>query len=608
MNQPGTDSLLITHNEWNLRPLFEGDDDPRMEEKRKIVEQRSYEFINRWKDRSDYLEDPSILKEALDEYEAWRRYYGSEGDEGYYFMLRHSQDQNDPNLKAKLNKIDEFSKRIENDIQFFYLRIARIRPEDQKIFLDYPGLSQYRHYLERVFAESRYLLSEPEEKIMNLKSTTSHSNWVRMTSSFLSKEERAVLDEDGNRKIMSFSEIASLMNSKKKKVRDSAARAFNSIMDENVDVAEAEINSILGNKKVDDELRKISRPDLSRHLHDDIDSGVVDALLQSVSDRFDISSRYYALKAKLMKVKKLRYHDRNVEYGKIDRKYPFHEAMNLVYVVMKNLDGEFADILAGFVENGQIDAFPRKGKASGAFCAHSLISQPTYVLLNHTDKLNDVLTVAHELGHGINNELIRKKQNALNFGSPTSTAEVASTFMEDFVLEEIMRQADDELRLSLMMMKLNDDVSSIFRQVSCYRFEQELHRGFRDKGYLSKEEIGGIFRKHMAAYMGDSVEQSAGSENWWVYWGHIRYFFYVYSYASGLLISKALQNSVKQDPSFIVKVKDFLSAGLSDSPQNIFRKLGVDIRDAQFWNKGLDEIDHLLNETTALARKLGNIR
>jgi oligoendopeptidase F len=112
----------------------------------------------------------------------------------------------------------------------------------------------------------------------------------------------------------------------------------------------------------------------------------------------------------------------------------------------------------------------------------------------------------------------------------------------------------------------------------------------------------------MAAYMGDSVEQSAGSENWWVYWGHIRYFFYVYSYASGLLISKALQNSVKQDPSFIVKVKDFLSAGLSDSPQNIFRKLGVDIRDAQFWNKGLDEIDHLLNETTALARKLGNIR
>jgi oligoendopeptidase F len=158
------------------------------------------------------------------------------------------------------------------------------------------------------------------------------------------------------------------------------------------------------------------------------------------------------------------------------------------------------------------------------------------------------------------------------------------------------------------MAKLNDDVSSIFRQVACYRFEQELHQEFRKKGYLSKDEIGVLFRKHMKAYMGPFVEQSPGSENWWVYWNHIRYFFYVYSYASGLLISKSLQNSVKKDPAFIKKVKEFLSAGLSDSPKNIFGRLGIDITDNQFWGKGLDEVELLLNETTQLAVRLKKIK
>ncbi|MCL4415499.1 MAG: M3 family metallopeptidase, partial [Actinobacteria bacterium] len=229
------------------------------------------------------------------------------------------------------------------------------------------------------------------------------------------------------------------------------------------------------------------------------------------------------------------------------------------------LDFEFADIYTGFNQNRQIDIYPKKGKRGGAFCSYWLISQPTYILLNYTDKLRDVTTLAHESGHGINNELIKKKQNALNFGTPTSTAEVASTFMEDFVLQEILKTADDETKFSIIMAKLNDDVSTVFRQIACYQFEQELHNKFREKGYLSHKEIGKIFKKNMEAYMGKWVEQSEGSENWWVYWSHIRTYFYVYSYSSGLLISKSLQNSVKQDPKFITKVKEFLSAGLSES-------------------------------------------
>lgn len=593
---------------WNLKALFKNDDDPEIEEKRRIVEQESYKFINKWRNRSDYLEDPALLREALDEYEVWNRYYGTDGDEGYYFMLRTQQHQNNPSLKAKYNKIEEFGKKIQNDIQFFHLRVGKIPQDRQSRILEYGGLNPYRHFLERLFAESRYLLSEPEERIMNLKSSTSYSNWVRMTSGFLSKEERSVLSERGKKVRRNLSEILSLMNSKTRKVRDSAAAAFNDILGKYAEVAEAELNSILANKKIDDDLRGMDRPDMGRHISDDIESEVVDSLLDAVAGRFSVSSRYYGLKAKLMRVKKLKYHERNVEYGNIAKKYSFAKSLQLIKKVFQTLDPQFLEILLRFMKEGQMDVYPRKGKAGGAFCAHHLISQPTFVLLNHTGKLHDVLTIAHEMGHGINNELMREKQNALNFGAPLSTAEVASTFMEDFVLQELLKEADDELRLAVMMSKLNDDISTIFRQVACYRFEQELHQEFRSKGYLSKEEIGKIFRKNMAAYMGRFVEQSPGSENWWVYWGHIRHFFYVYSYASGLLISKSLQYSVKENPQFIEKVKEFLEAGSSASPKNIFGRMGIDITDRWFWERGLDEVEGLLHETTELARKLGKLK
>ncbi len=593
---------------WDLTPLFASDDDPRRESKRRVLRRMAARFIDAWRDRTDYLKDPRVLRRALDEYEAWRRRYGTEGDEGYYFWLRIQQDQNDPKLKAQYNQIEEFSKKLENESQFFYLRIARIRPEDQERFLTHPALAPYRHYLERIFVEARYHLSEPEEKILNLKAPLAHTNWTRMTSGFLAKEVRTVTTEDGQRKPRPFAEILGLLNSRQRRVRNSAAVAFNAILEQYVEVAEAELNAVLQNKKIDDELRGAPRPDTLRHIADDVETEVVDALLDAVERRFSVSARYYALKARLLGTKRLAYHERNVEYGVVAKRYPFPKAAALVDRVMQRLDPQFGAIFASFVGKRRIDVYPRKGKDSGAFCIHHLLVQPTYILLNHTGKLHDVLTIAHEVGHGINNELIRAKRHALDFGTPTSTAEVASTFMEDFVLDEVLRDADDELRLAVLLQKLNDDVSSIFRQVACYRFEQDLHRAFREKGYLSRREIGLLFQKNMAAYMGPAVEQSPGSENWWVYWNHIRYFFYVYSYASGLLISKSLQNAVRRDPRFIEQVKGFLSAGLSASPKTIFADLGIDITNRQFWDQGLDEVERLLNETEALARNLGKIR
>ncbi len=590
---------------WDLTPLFQSDADPKIEEEKREVEEASYKFINKWKDRNDYLTNAPVLREALDEYEEWNRKYGVYGNIGYYFGLRQSLEEDNPTLKAKSQKIDDFGNRISNEIQFFYLRLGKIPEETQKKFLAARELLPYRHYLERLFVTAKYRLTEPEEKILTLKAGPAYGNWVQMVSSFLAKEEGEVLGEDGKKKKESFAKIQSLYRSQNRRVRDRAVEVFNEILKKHADVAEAEVNAVVNDHKVNDELRGLSRPDLGRHLGDDIDSEVVDAMVEAVSRNNGVSADFYRLKAELFGVSKLRYHDRVVPYGKIDKKkYSYDEAYELVGSVFGELDGEFREIFERLNTNGQVDVFPNKGKRGGAFCAKDLLTAPTYVLLNHTDKLADVTTIAHEFGHAINNELMRAKQNALNFDSPLSTAEVASTFMEDFVFERLAREADDETRLSLLMMKLDDDVATIFRQVACYRFEQELHKEIREKGYLSKDEIGKLFQKHMATYMGEFVEQSEGSENWWVYWSHIRNFFYVYSYASGLLISKSLQGLVREDRKAISKVKEFLSAGTSDSPKKIFLNLGINITEPKFWEKGILETRELLKEAQELARKL----
>lgn len=551
------------------------------EEQLTIIKQKNEDFATKWKDREDYLSDPKILLEALLEFDNLQKNYGTTGDLGYYWGLKESLDQSDPKIKAENNKLEEFSVKLYNQNQFFLLKLSKVTSDKQQEFLNSHQLIDFRHFLEHLFATGKFTLSDPEEKILNLKHLSAHSNWVRMTAQFVSEEKI---------KNRTLEEYLSDLQLPQKNVRKTAGLAINEIMARNVRTAEHELNAILGDKKVNDDLRGCVRPDQMRHLSDDIDSEVVDAMLEAVSSKFSLAHKFYATKAKLLELAKLDYWDRGAPIGKTEAVYDFTKSVKLVSEVFEKLDPQFKEIFMGFVKNGQMDVYPRVGKRGGAFCAIERPTQPTYILLNHKDNLRDVLTLAHEVGHGINNELMKSQKYALNFGSPLCTAEVASTFMEDFVLQSLPKSK------SLLMKKLDDDISTIFRQVAAYRFEQELHTTFRKKGYLAKEEIGEIFTRHMASYMGDAVSQNDGTQNWWVYWSHFRSFFYVYSYASGLLISKALQSKVKQDPKFIVQVKQFLSAGSSDSPKNIFKKMGIDITDKNFWLLGLTEIETSLSD------------
>lgn len=584
---------------WDLSQIFSGPDDPKLAEteKRAITEVELFE--RHWRDRDDWLKNPTTLKEALDHFNRLSEQFGCDTARAYYFWLQFELDQNDPVIKAKLAKVQDNTQNLVNKLQFFPLRLGAVDSTKQREFLTDPDLAIYRHWLERLFAEHKYSLSEAEEKIVTLHSGPAYNNWVRLTENSLAKEERLVAGE-----AKSVAEIISLMNNQDKKLRDEAAMVFNQILSDKLELAEAELNSILEYKKNQDQLRQVGRPDELRLSGDDIEPAIVDAMLKSVEEAYSIAHDYYRLKARLLGVKKLAYHERNLSVGQTEKTYDFDQACQLTAKVFKNLDPEFASIFDGFLQNGQIDAFPKKGKGNGAFCAHELKILPTYILLNHTNQLRDVLTLAHEVGHGINNELMRKNCHALDFDSPTSTAEVASTLMEDFVLEELRKDTSPAEQLTLLMAKLNDDVSSIFRQVAAYRFEQKLHQEFRQAGFLPAERIGELFRAEMVAYLGDSVEFNPGAENWWVYWSHFRRFFYVYSYASGLLISKNLQRKIRADKKFIGPVKSFLAAGTSASSRQLFSNLGLDIGEPEFWTEALAQVHADLDLAKELATKI----
>jgi oligoendopeptidase F len=228
------------------------------------------------------------------------------------------------------------------------------------------------------------------------------------------------------------------------------------------------------------------------------------------------------------------------------------------------------------------------------------------IMLNYTDTLNDVTTLAHEMGHAFHTELVYRHQNALDGDYGMLTAEVSSQFLEDYVYEVLLGEMDDHQRLSLQLNTLNDMISSIHRQIACYRFEQALHQEYRDTGWIPSERIAALFAEHMAAYMGDAVTHEPGSERRWVYRSHIRSYFYVFSYAGAMLLAQTLQTQVAAgELDFSTIIDKYYTIGRNQSPAQTFETLGIDITDTATWTDGLDAIRSQLHDAQALAAQLG---
>ena len=588
------------NTEWNLKQLYDSIEDPQIEKDIQKDKDKVEKFVKKWRENKDYTEKPNVLKKALDDYNTLSEDLGKPI---YYSILLQSVDSTDEEIKKLYNNCINIYTLLGNSLSFFNLNISKIDKSKQDIFLNSKELEVYKHLLENSFVGAKYLLTEKEENIFNLTAKTSSTNWANMLSELLNKQTLTVLDEDLKEIVISYNEASKYLQSSNKKVRDYAAEEFRKINAKYEEIAEFEINSILERKKISDDYRGIRRADEPRHLSDDIETEVIDTLIDSVSSDFSISQRFYKLKAKILNQKTLSYAEKSVPVGKQSKEYSFEESLEIVKRVFKSLDPEFHSFVEATEGNGYYDVYPREGKTGGAFCVSDTKQLPILILLNHKDTIESVTTLAHESGHGIHAFLSQKEQCELNSGHPFSLAEVASTFFEDFVLEDILeREEEEDFKRVVRMKKLDDDIATIFRQIAAYKFEQELHERFREEGFLSKKTISEIFTKHMHAYLGDSVDIDDSMKLGWIYWSHFRRPFYVYSYASGLLISKGLQSLVREDPNNIESVKEFLSSGSSLSPKDVFGKMGIDITKREFWERGLKEID---KELTLLEKEYG---
>lgn len=596
--------------QWDLSILGKAINDPNFLKERERYRKQVQKFVRRWSKDDSYLSDPAKLLKSLQEYEAILGDDEEESQEGYYLHLRSALETDSPELKAALKKYVDYYMPLNNKLTFYTLSLGTISKDKQKEFLADPSLAHYHRYLQETFATAKHDLSEAEENLTARLHGVMAGNWDDMTDEFLAKATEIVLVEEGGKLVereLSFNEFIGKINSPIQEVRDSAAVAVNAVLDRLGDVFEKEFNTFLERKQIYDDLRGYKRPDTYRHLADDIDTKTVDAMLEVVARNLKLAKDYYRLKAKVLGKDKLAYHERNVPVGEVREKFDYAKSVEVVRKAFRDLDNEFADAFEMFVTKGRVDVAPKRGKTGGAFCAGSSKTSPTYILLNHRDDLGSLTTLAHESGHGIHNELMRPMQSPIYCGTSLATAEVASTFCEEFALRAAMDGMSKEEEFVARFESFNGHISSIVRQAVFYLFEQEIHEVYRERGYLTKKEIGAVFRKHMKSYMGSAVSQDEGSENWWMYVGHFRRPFYVYSYASGEMISMALQKMVYEDPHNIENVKTFLRAGQSDTAENIFRQAGINIRKQEFWEQAFEQLKGEFKELKKLAQELGKI-
>jgi len=573
-------------------------------------------FKEKWEGRTDYLSDAKSLREALDDYEKiqwWIRGTSAWDDfwiiwtESFYYRLQRNLHSDDKNVIAKSNSADEFATKQENKLLFFELAISQIPTNKQTEFLSNELLQPYHHFLEKQFNSARYLLSPESEKVINLLTKTAYENWDNMTSKFLSKAEKEVELTEW-KKSVTLEELFTLCSNENPDVRQIAIKAINEIHSEAREFAENEMNSILEYKKTIDDLRWFKNADDFVSVRDDVSINTVHTMIECVINDYAFSRDFYKLKSKLLWVPALSYSEKTLKYWSNNKKCLFEESVNLVRKTLWCRDSEFLDIFNNALEKGHIDVYPWKWKRWWAFCTDSPKWQPAFILLNYTNELRDASTLIHETWHYVSDTLCKKYQNALNCGIMLSTAETHSIFFELLLADSLEEKMTDEELLSYRMANIDDMVACVHRQVAEYCFEQDLHKQFREKWYLSCDEIGELFLQHMKDYTWEWISYDEYDANRWISWHHNRSFFYVYSYASGYLAAQAMLKWLKSWKISIEQIKNFYSTWCSKSPESVFADMGIDITQKQFWNDALSQIREYLDDTIALAKKLWKIQ
>ncbi len=580
---------------WNLALLYSSPTDPQIENDVTRFEDMVDSFAKKYDtaEKEFLIHDTSLLT-ALKDYEEISANTASKAI--LYFHYTCDTDASNTQASAKMALLENRFNTITNKVVFFELHIGAITPSRQNEILHNKAFSHFRVFLERVFKNAQYNLSVAEEKIMSLKDLPAHSMWMSANDRILHMK---TVSWKGKELPLPMA-MQTIANLPKLSDRKQLSIAVNAVLKSAGQFAEAEINAVFTDKKINDQLRGYKTPYEATVIGYRNDAKVVDELRKVVTAHVGISHNFYKLKARLLKQKKLGYFDRATKIGTTRLTYSFADTISKLKETFGALNPKYRDSIDMYIKNGQIDAFPRVGKRGGAYQSGSY-GNPVFVLLNHTDDLKSFMTCAHELGHAMHTESSRI-QTPLYSDYSISLAETASTLFEGIGLQAVFKEMSDQEKIIVLHDQINDDISTIFRQIACFNFESDLHATIRSKGYISKEEMADIHNKNMSAYLGPVVTLTQEDGYMFVAWDHIRYFFYVYTYAYGQLVSRALLRRYKKDPTFWKKIEQFLSAGGKDSPENILKEIGIDVSSPEFFKEGLMEIADDVKELERLTR------
>jgi oligoendopeptidase F len=530
------------------------------------------------------------MRELLTEYEAILDLAGRAES---YASLSWTTQTDDAARGALLQKVTERGAVLAQKGVFLDIEWANAPEEAAASLIADPLLSPWRHWLIISRRNKPHLLSEPEEKILAEKSVTGRQAWGRFfdetLASTLFEWEGAMVPEEV---------ILRKLHDPERAVRRQAAGSLTRGLRGTLRMAAFVTNTLAADKASDDRLRRYPTWISSRNRDNQVDDATVEALVHAVTSRYDIVARYYRLKKRLLGLEELFDYDRYAPLQDVERSLSWGEARETVLGAYSRFHPRMAEIAAHFFEKRWIDAAVHPGKRGGAFSSSTVPSAHPYVLLNFQGTAQDVMTLAHELGHGVHQYLARER-GVLQQNTPLTTAETASLFGETLVFQDLLsRENDPRAALSMIVRQVESSFATVFRQVAMNRFEEAVHTLRRTEGEIPAEVISRKWRETQEAMFGGSVTLTGDYDIWWSYIPHFLHApGYVYAYAFGDLLVRALYARFQEaGPGFPALYLDMLSAGGSDWPTAIVKPLGVDLADPGFWARGIGLLEAMVAE------------
>lgn len=584
---------------WNLSDLYNGIDDAKVKKDIAAYDKLNRDLVANCKGKIASLSSEQFFK-AIQTYEKAAVISSKLGIFAYLNMITQMANKE---AMAFYQNINEQLTEIGKQSIFFTLEINALPEKVFKAFLKDKKVASYAPWLNRLRLFKPYELSEEVEALLADKALTSSAAWVRLYDETASKLKYTVDGKEYN-----DAEISKLLQDKNPLVREKAGKELNRVNKENGELFTFIYNMIVKDCAIENTKRGFKTPIASRNLSNMVEDDVVETLAKTVKSKYkDIAERFYKLKAKWLGVKKIQYWDRNAPLPfSDDHHYSWQESVDLVLKAYGDFSPKLQNIAKDFFCHDWIDVPPRQGKRSGAFAMPLPKGLHPYLLLNFVGKQNDVLTLAHELGHGCHMQL-SIKQGDLNDDTPLTLAEVASVFAEMLTFQSLLKELkDDKAKLCLIAAKVNDMINTSLRQIAFHFFETKVHDE-RKNGELSQERISEIWLEVMRESLGNYVIVDDDSKYIWPIVSHFYHSpFYVYAYSFADCLVNSLYQVYREGnvSSFADKYLDMLSQTGVKRYDELLKNFGLDAHSDTFWLKGLALIEEYIDLLEELDKKI----